>query len=418
MIAEIISIGNELLQGKTLNTNAQFICTRLAETGISTRWISVVGDNDDDIRAALSAALSRTNVCILTGGLGPTHDDITKEAVCKYFNSDLLIDNEILETNKERFRNKKIPFSKVNRDQALVPSNAKVLPNALGTAPGRLFDQNDKLTLVLPGVPKEMENMMNISVLPILQERSPGNYVKQRVLHTAAIPESVLFNKIGDISAIEQHVKLAFLPSPIGVNLRLTVQGTNETQCNQALKTAEQLIRNKVQDYIYGVDTQTLEGVVAKLLREIDRTIAVAESCTGGLLAHTLTNVSGSSRYFERGVVSYSNESKMELLGVQKGTLEKYGAVSAQTAQEMAAGVRRIAKTDIGMSTTGIAGPSGGTPEKPVGLVFIGFDDGTQQLVKRYVFPFGRLHNKIRSATAALDLLRRILLNIDIGETE
>ncbi len=402
---EIISIGDELLIGQTVNTNASWMGEQLLAAGIRVDWVTTVGDNAEHIEKALKTAESRASVVLITGGLGPTHDDITKKVICRYFDSNMVLDEKVLEHIKTRFKMRGIPMSRVNKDQALVPEKAQVISNNNGTAPGLLLERNGVTFYVMPGVPKEMKAIMERSIIPQLIEKCGQRTSLFQIYCTTGIAESVLFQKIGDIAEIEKYAKLAFLPSPSGVKMRLMTEGITRKAAQDALKKAETLLRKNIESCIYTVGNCSLEQVVAKILTERKKTLAVAESCTGGLLANKLTNISGSSIFFDRGVVSYSNQAKIQALGVPENLIAEHGAVSKQVAQAMADGVRKIAGTDYGLSTTGIAGPTGGTPEKPVGLVFIGYSDENETIAKQFNFISDRADNKERSVAAVLKLL-------------
>ncbi len=414
MKAEIVNVGDEILLGQIVNTNATFLSQALVNAGVEPRWITVLGDSREDILNGLEVAFRRADVVLITGGLGPTHDDVTKYAVAEFFQSPLTIDPELYEKLKRRFEARGRPMPEVNRNQAEVPVKATVLPNPAGTAPGLFFEENGRLCFVLPGVPMEMRRLTEESVLPILTQKlkNKGACLRFKTLRTTGIFESKLMEVLGDVAAVEKFASLAFLPHFFGVDLRLTVKSNSASECEKRLQQAENLIRAKVGKYIYGEDNETLEEKVAELLFRTKQTVAVAESCTGGLVSHKLTNIPGSSEYFDRAIVSYSNQAKMENLGVSPQTLEQFGAVSEQTAREMAEGVRQMAGTDWGLSTTGIAGPGGGTAEKPVGLVYIGLSGERETVVRRFIFTNDRLANKERAAYAALELLRRNLLKI------
>lgn len=411
MRAEIISIGDEILIGQTVNTNATFIGQRLTDIGIQVKWITSVGDNREDLLEAFKIASSRADVVIATGGLGPTHDDITKEVASQFFNSDLVLQQDVLERIKKTLKSRGLRISRLVERQALVPERAQIIENEVGTAPGFLFCEGRKYFFILPGVPAEMKSMMEREVIPFLKEKSRGHFIKQKTLRTTGITESSLFEKIG-VRDIEKTVKVAFLPKPSGVDIRLTAQGVNERTCLQNLKEAEERIRERIGDYIYGYNEENLEEVVARLLLSRGMTVAVAESCTGGLLAHKLTDVPGSSRFFERGVVAYSDRAKVDVLGVPEETIRGQGAVSPEVALAMAQGVRRMSGADIGIATTGIAGPGGGTEERPVGLVYIGYVDSHRSLWERHIFKTDRVINKERAVQAALNLVRKVLKGV------
>ncbi len=407
MKVEIITIGDELLIGQITNTNAAYLSKHLTAIGLEVKWATTVGDDADDLKKALSAALKRSDVVITTGGLGPTHDDITKNVAADYFESDMVFKPEIVERLKHEFAKRGIKMAAVNEGQATVPEKASIIENPVGTAPGLLFEKEGKKCIILPGVPSEMQAICEATVFPMLkkQERTTG----QKTIRTTGIAESTLFERL-DLNRIEQFAKVAFMPRLSGVDIRLTAKGKHAEELEEKLSNGMRLIREKVGKYIYGYDDEELEEAVAKLLFEKQKTVAVAESCTGGLLAHKLTNISGSSDYFERGVVAYSNEAKMDVLGVPRETLEKHGAVSPETAVTMAEGVRQHGGVDFGISTTGIAGPTGGTKEKPVGLLYVGVANEYRSFSKKFVFFKDRLINKERSVQAALNLLRQELI--------
>ncbi len=410
MHIEIISIGDELLIGQTINTNASWIGEHLLNIGIHVDWVTTVGDDKDRLTQAIQIAESRNDVVLITGGLGPTHDDITKKVVTDYFGGTLVMNQEVLEQVKERFRKRGYTMAKVNEAQALVPDNAEVIRNELGTAPGMIFRRNGKFFYVMPGVPREMKGMMNSTILPQIKEQLTGQAIRIRILMTTGVPESTLFERLNNLADIEKNAQMAFLPNLYGVKIRLMAKADSEERAEEKVKLAENLVREKIGRDIFAEKEVSLEEAVAELLVQRGETVAVAESCTGGLISNRLTNIPGSSTFYERGVISYSNEAKMELLGVPKKMLIEHGAVSSQVAIAMAEGVRHISKTDYGISVTGIAGPTGGTEEKPVGLVFIGYADEEGSVSINQTFANDRLGNKQRSAQAALNLLRKQIL--------
>ncbi|MFQ5707373.1 MAG: competence/damage-inducible protein A [bacterium] len=404
MNVELISIGDELLIGQTVNSNAAYLGSELTSLGLDVKWVTTVGDDAEELTTALKRAMARSDVVITTGGLGPTHDDITKKVAAQFFDSAFVFKPEILERLKKAFAKRGLVMSAVNEDQANVPEKAEIIDNPVGTAPGFLFTAAGKKCFILPGVPAEMKAMCQASVFPRL--KSPGQTILLKTLRTTGIPESNLFERLHSLISKADYVKVAFLPKIGGVDIRLTVKGTDAMACQQNMEKALTQFQEKIGDYLYGYGEEPLEEVVARLLIENKKSLAVAESCTGGLLAHKLTNISGSSNYFERGVVAYSNQAKMDILGVRQSTLEKFGAVSSQTAVEMAEGVKGISSVDFGLSTTGIAGPTGGTTEKPVGLVYIGFAGASGSYAREFRFFKNRLNNKERSVQAALNILR------------
>lgn len=416
MTAAIITIGDELLIGQVINTNQAFIAERLQSVGITIQRMLTVGDYEQEILDSFEEGFSAHDVIVVTGGLGPTHDDVTRAAVCKFFNTDLVVNEQALQRITDLFRRRGIPLIKLNEDQALVPRDCTVIQNSQGTAPGYLFERKGKYCIVMPGVPFEMKAMMEEFVIPFFAQRGTGGVIRHRTLKTTGIGESILANRIGDVAPLlapYPGVTLAFLPSPTGVRLRITAQGTNPGDVAQTIRQVEDALRAKAEKFIYGVDDEELEEVVGKLLLEHGLTIAIAESCTGGLIADRFTNVPGSSGYFERGVVAYSNASKVAMLQVPPSLLDMHGAVSKEVAEAMAGGIRTVSKTSIGLSTTGIAGPTGGTGEKPVGLVWIGYSDAQGTLAMKFHFGEDRRRVKERAAQAALELVRRKLLKID-----
>ncbi len=418
MKAYIISIGDELLLGQTVNTNASYIGEKLSDLNIDVAKTSVIRDNASEIKDEFTIAWNISDVLLVTGGLGPTHDDITRNCVVEFFNTKLTFSEDVLDDIKALFKKRNREVTDVNEDQANVPKIAQVIRNDKGTAPGYWIEKDAKIFIVMPGVPYEMEGMMNSFVIPRLQEMTGDKQgaVKRLVLNTTGIPESHLFEKLGDLDEILGEAKLAFLPNPYGVKLRITVKGDDEGTVNNKLIEVEQKIRAKAGRFIYGKNDDSLESVVGKLLEERDLTISVAESCTGGSLANHLTNVSGSSKYFDRGVVCYSNAAKVEILKVDEDVLIEHGAVSREVAMQMAEGVRSTSGTDIGVSTTGIMGPTGATTDKPVGLVYIGFCDEKVCTARKVVFGGDRLLNKQRTVQAALDLVRRHVLGISVDD--
>lgn len=410
MVAEIIAIGDELLIGQVVNTNASWLGEQLSRAGVPVRFMTAVGDSGEDIRAVLKLAIARADFVIATGGLGPTHDDITKKVVTEFFEAGPLVqDEKVLAHIRNIFTRRNIPMSPVNEEQALVPRHAKVLWNANGTAPGLLFEKNGKYCAVMPGVPFEMKAITTAALLPFLQKHADGQIIRHHTIRTFGIAESNLAEKLAPISELERYCKLAFLPSYFGVNLRISVMGRASAEVEQQVTAAEKIILAKAGKYVYGYNDDSMEEVVGRKLKEMKATLALAESCTGGLLAHRLTNVSGSSEYFLRGYVTYSNAAKIELLGVSQELIAQHGAVSEPCALAMAAGAKKMSGADYAVAITGIAGPSGGTPEKPVGTVWIALASPQRVSAKHFLFMNDRLVNKERFAQAALAMLYRAL---------
>ncbi|MBU2494856.1 MAG: competence/damage-inducible protein A [Bacteroidetes bacterium] len=414
----IITIGDEILIGQTLNTNAAFIGNILTQNQFEVPKTSVVGDNEAEILEEFKYAFEKYDVVIVTGGLGPTHDDVTRNCVVKFFNTELVNNNDVLTDIKEIFSRSGRKLTPTNEDQANVPKIAEVIRNSRGTAPGMWIHKNKKYFIVIPGVPYEMTEMMESFVVPkLISIRKDLKSVKIITnLQTTGIPESHLYDRLGNIEELLKGSKLAFLPNQYGVKLRLTVEGLTEDEAHDKVTEIEQTIRGLIGRYIYGKETDTIEEVVAKILSERELKIAVAESCTGGLISHRLTNINGSSNYYERGTVTYSNAAKVELLKVSEDIIAEKGAVSIDVARQMAEGIKAVSGVDIGLAVTGIMGPTGGTAEKPVGLVFVGICDDKICTAKEFRFGNDRLLNKERTSQAALEMLRRHLLGISYDE--
>lgn len=414
MKAYIITIGDEILLGNTLNTNAAFIGTQLFDINIPVVKTSVIGDDNLSILNEIKSASEVADLILITGGLGPTHDDVTRKSIVDFFKTELVDNTEVLEDIKALFEKRKRNLSQANIDQAKIPIIADAIRNSHGTAPGEWIEQDGKIYVVMPGVPYEMESMMQSYVIPKLQEKigQDQSIILRKMILTTGIPESTLYERFGNLDELLNGGKLAFLPNQYGVKLRISVEGTDEKELQNKMMEIEQRIRSKAGRFIYGVGDEQLEAVVGRLLIEREFKIATAESCTGGLVGNMLTNVSGSSKYFERGVICYSNAAKVEILKVNEDTLAEHGAVSMEVAMQMAEGIKSTSGADIGLATTGIMGPTGASTNKPVGLVFIGYCDDKVCTAKKFQFGEERLLNKERTAQAALDFVRRKLLGI------
>ena len=413
MKAHIITIGDEILIGQTLNTNAAFIGEKLTNLQVRISASSVVPDDEEIILEEFKRAFDANDLIIVTGGLGPTHDDVTRKCVVQFFNTDLIENEEVLNDIKKFFEARGRVLTDTNRGQALVPKIAIPIRNTKGTAPGYWIEKKKKIFVSMPGVPYEMKYMMESFVLPKIEERlERKSFIVINNLLSTGIPESMLFDRLGDMDELLQGAKMAFLPSQFGVKMRITVECTTEEEAINKLDEIEQKIRAKVGRYIYGKNDDTLESVIANLLIDRGLKIAVAESCTGGLINNRLTNISGSSQFLERGIVAYSNAAKVELLHVDEDSIQKNGAVSLEVARQLAEGVKAISGADIGLSATGIMGPTGGTENKPIGLVYIGICDSNICTAKEFRFGDDRLLNKDRTSQAALEMLRKNLLGI------
>ncbi len=412
MGAEILTIGTELLLGQIVDTNAAYIGERLAEAGIDLFTKTTVGDNRGRIAAALRSALERSDIVIATGGLGPTEDDLTREVFAEVLGMPLTLDEGILAAIRQRFAARGIPMPENNAKQAMVPAGATVIPNPRGTAPGLLLRPPQGQTIAcMPGVPSEMKPMLTDEIIPRLRRlHGIRGMIRSRVLKSWGLAESRVDELINDLFRTQRNPSIALLAKSGEIHIRLTAKGEEARAIEAMLDALEAKIRPRLGEAIFGRDAEEMETVVGRLLRERRLTLALAESCTGGLVAHRLTNVPGSSEYFERGVVTYSNQAKTEVLGVPVELVAARGAVSPEVTEAMASGVRRLARADLGAAVTGIAGPAGGTPEKPVGLTYVAlaWDGGA---VSRELRLFTeRDLNKIRASQALLDMLRRHLV--------
>ncbi len=418
MSSEILTIGTELLLGQIVDTNASWIAQRLAEAGIDLFFKTTVGDNTARIEAALRQALSRADVVITTGGLGPTEDDLTREVVAAVLGRPLRLDPDVLAHIERRFAHRKIPMPENNRKQAMVPEGAEVLHNPNGTAPGLFLKDAGRCVACMPGVPAEMKPMLTEQVIPRIRETfGIRSRIVSRVLKTCGISESKVDQAIGDYFREMRNPTIGVLAHAGEIHIRLTCKGNDPVEIAHRLDELEGKIRERLGSLIFGRDEDTLEALVGQLLRERKATLAVAESCTGGLIASRITDIAGSSDYFERGVVSYSIPAKEQILGVPKAILREFGSVSLPVARAMAEGVRRLSGTTFGLASTGIAGPTGGTPEQPVGLVCIALAWDGGDVAREYRLHGGRELIKYRAAQMALEMLRRHLLGVSITES-
>ena len=413
MIAEVVTVGNEVLSGRTLDTNFAALARLLEESGAKVAWHQTVPDVADAIAAALQTALRRARLVVLTGGLGPTPDDLTRKAVAQALNRPLSLDAEILEALRRRWeaRGGRQPMPASNEQQALLPRGAQAVANPIGSAPGLLIELDEQAVFVLPGVPEEMEAMARAAVAPWVTGRA-ARPVEYLTLRTTGIWESVLAERIGDAAALLPGCGLAYLPGLSGVDVRVALPTGESADPAAARERARAALAERIGPYVYAEGEETLEQVVGRLLLERGWSIAVAESCTGGLVAGRLTAVAGSSSYFESGVVCYSNAAKVRLAGVRSTLIARHGAVSEAVARALARGVAKKREVPVGVGVTGIAGPAGGTPEKPVGTVHVAC-----------VTPDGERHRELRlagtrrmvrerSVAAALELVRRALLGL------
>lgn len=407
----ILTIGNELMNGRIADTNASFIAREANQQGWSVEAIMSVGDDFAAIKDRLNYLLSKTDAVICSGGLGPTSDDITTEAIAKAFNLPLYTDENVLNYIKAIFTQFNLRWVENNAKQALFPQGAEVLPNARGTAPGFCLKVSGKLIFVIPGVPAEAKLMVTNGVFPALRRHFPQDelYIVKQTIRTFGLSEAAVDNQVKDIDFKSLGVSVGFYPVFPENHIVLIAQSKNQDEARKNLQKAQDEVSAHVQDHIFAYGDQTLEEVIAGLLTEKKLTIAVAESCTGGMITSRLTDVSGSSDYLERGLVTYSNAAKISMLGVPAEIIEKHGAVSEETARLMAEGVRKLAGTDLGLSSTGIAGPTGGSKEKPVGTVYIALADSQKTICRHYAYRWDRQRNKSIFAEAALFLLKNYL---------
>lgn len=415
MKVQIISIGNELLIGDTINTNASWMGEFMTELGFEVTQVHTISDEKELIKSTLKHAMEQSEVVLCTGGLGPTHDDITKAAVAELFEVGMRIDDEVLSFIKELFLKRNIPFSNSNHAQAEIPENSEVLFNKMGTAPGMWFRIGNRFLACMPGVPHEMKYLMQNPIAQKLREEfGDVGYIYSRYLQTVGIGESTLSDEvIGNLSGFFNNgVSLAFLPQPGGVMLRLNGKGATKEQAIESVNKLAKHICKKAGEYVIGEGKQlTIAEVVGNILIKQSKTIATAESCTGGLIANELTNIAGSSAYMLGGIIAYANQVKVNQLKVSASDLDKEGAVSKIIALQMAKGVAKELGSDIGISTTGIAGPGGGSDEKPVGTVWIGYWSKDEHFAIKAFFTKDRLLNKERSMRTALEIVRRTLLD-------
>jgi competence/damage-inducible protein CinA-like protein len=414
---EVVTIGTELLLGHILDTNAAELGATLAAAGVEIVRRTSVGDRPEQIRAAVQEALDRTGFVITTGGLGPTRDDMTKKEVAAIFNKPLVLDAAVLRSLEERFRRLGRPMPAVNRTQAEVPAGATVLPNPRGTAPGLWVEDSGRVVVMLPGVPSEMRGLLAEEVFPRIVARGGGGrgggasriVVRSRTVRTTGIAESALAELVEPIEDEITPLTLAYLPSTEGVDLRVTAWGLREDEAEHRLAATAARLRERAGENYYGGDASDLAAVVLDQLRARELRLAVAESCTGGLLGGRITAVPGSSDVFAGGVVAYHDAVKRELLGVPDALLKAHGAVSEEVVLSMAAGAQRRFGVDATLAVTGIAGPGGGSEEKPVGTVWLAARLGSDARALKRIFPGDRGEIRARSAQAALDLLRRLM---------
>ena len=402
---EIINIGDELLIGQVVNTNAADMAKMLNKAGFDVRKTSVIGDEAEIIRSSLQSAMQRAAVVLITGGLGPTKDDITKKVLAEEFDSSLIMNEQVRVHVERYFASKGLPFTPTNAEQALVPDKCRVVFNSVGTAPGMCFEKNGKLVFSMPGVPFEMRTMMP-EVIEIMKQHFKSEAVEYKTLLVSGIGESFLSDKLEGFEAnLPRGISLAYLPKGGTIRLRLTAKGADRNKVADMLDRQTELLLASVKDYFMGFECDNLAETLGERLSENGKTVATAESCTGGNIAHLITLVAGSSRYYKGSVVSYANEVKEKVLGVRAGDLQQYGAVSEEVVKQMAEGVKKLLKTDYAIATSGIAGPSGGSDEKPVGTVWIAVAGERGCVAEKFLFNTTRDNFIERTSNQAILML-------------
>ena len=410
MQAEIICVGTELVLGRIVNTNASFLSKKLCGLGIDLFYQTTVGDNRVRLLTVLTRAMHRSDIVIVTGGLGPTVDDITLEVIAQLTQKKLTLNPVVLKDIKSHFQKRHLPMPKSNIRQALIPETAQALRNRVGTAPGLIIPYEKKVLIALPGVPAEMKPMVEDDVIAYLTKNfASEGVIFSRTIRTTGLAESQVNQKVKTLLKLKPPTTVGIYAHTDTVDLNITAKAKTKSQAKKLISRVERKIRASLKPYIYGQDSQTLEEVVAQALNKNKRTIAIAESCTGGLVSKRLTDIGGSSRYFPLGLVAYSNQAKQSLLSVPAETLKKSGAVSKEVARAMAKNIRQLAKTDLGLGVTGIAGPGGATKEKPAGLVYIALATPRKLISGEFHFHGDRNAVRQRASQAALEMVRRYL---------
>jgi len=413
MKTEIITIGDEILIGQIVDTNSAWMGQQLNLLGIEVYQVTSVHDDHEHILKALAEAEQNSDLILITGGLGPTKDDITKKTLCEYFNTKLVFHPEVLEHVRSLLSSRNVVINQLNQDQALLPENCTVLHNSAGTASGMWFERNNTIFVSMPGVPFEMEAIMTEEVFPRLKKLGTTQSIVHKTVLTIGIPESMLAEKIEKWeNTLPEFIKLAYLPSPMMVKLRLSGYGTDGAAIKTEIDKQVKELLTIIPEAVYGFDNDNMGIALGRMLMADGKTMATAESCTGGSIAQFITSNSGSSAYFKGGVVAYSNEIKSNLLGVPSELIQTVGAVSQEVAESMALGAQKALHTDYAVATTGIAGPDGGTDEKPVGTVWIAVAGPSGVLSKKYIFKHNRERNIIRTTHTALNMLR-VLINTE-----
>jgi nicotinamide-nucleotide amidase len=411
MKIEIITTGDEIMSGVTLDTNFNWAAGKLTGLGFTLGFHTSVGDDEQAIVEALRTAEVRSQAVIVSGGLGPTPDDLTALVSSKFFGVPLELSNEVLEMIGQRFKEQGRKLLEINRKQAYIPQGSQILKNFWGTAPGFQYEKQGVVFFFLPGVPKEFKAMIEEYVIPGLDRRAlDRKKYHSRIVRTFGLRESEVAERLKGIET--EDIKIGYRPSFPEIHIRVSGFGDTKEKAEKVVSGIVEEITSRLNEYVFSTEDERLEEVLGKLLSQKNITLAIAESCTGGLVAHRITNISGSSNFFERGIVSYSNKSKVELLGVPSELIESFGAVSKEVVEAMAQGVRKLTNADIGVSISGIAGPTGGTPTKPVGTVFIAISHEKKEASsKRFQFKGTREEIKLIASEAALDWIRKFVLN-------
>ncbi len=411
MQAEIITIGDELLIGQVIDSNSAWIAEQLNLTGIKVKQISSISDNSEHIKAALTEASLRADVVLITGGLGPTKDDITKSTLCEYFNTKLVYNDEVYKRISERFKKSNLLQLESNKRQAYLPEMCRIIPNFSGTASGMWFEKNNVIYVSMPGVPFEMKDMMRQSILPIIKKRFNLPVIVHRTILTAGLGESFLAEKIKNWeNNLPKHIKLAYLPSPEHLRLRLSIKSQTRREAELQLDEQEEKLNSYISENIFGKGKQRLEERIGELLIDKSATLATAESCTGGNISRLITSVSGSSQYFKGSITAYSNDIKNKVLSVDMGLIKEHGAVSEEVVRQMVVSAKSLFGVDYAVATSGIAGPGGGTADKPVGTVWIAVVGKNTTRTKKLHFNHNREINIRRSSSYALYCLYRLLI--------
>lgn len=408
MKLDILTIGDELLIGQTLNTNAQWIAVELTKVGFEVRQQLTISDDEQIIFDSVDEALRSSDVVLITGGLGPTKDDLTLPVLNKFFGGNLIEDKEVYQDIERLVLGRGFKMNQNNKNQALVSSSCTPIRNEHGTAPGLWFEKNGKVVVAMPGVPYEMKAMLSDTVIPQLKDRYELPEIIHHMVYTQGLPESMLAELLEDWeNSLPTTIKLAYLPSPGRVKLRLSSVGLDRAKLQQSIDDKVGKLKNIIPDFIYSENEEDIQGVIGDLLRGKNATVSTAESCTGGYIAHLITEIAGSSDYYLGSILSYANEIKINQLGVKPNDIEKYGAVSQQVVEQMALGVKNNLNTDYAVATSGIAGPTGGSEEKPVGTVWIAVATPNGVLSEKFVFGKQRKVNIQRASITALGMLRR-----------